>query len=169
MHLQNLISNYSLYNWWANNKIANWLASQNSQLLSEHVSSSFATIDFTLQHMLQTEIFWTAFISGNALKNFKWSIFENKSATILTELVAHSVIMKNIFSSYNETKLAEKLILEQPWAKNNLCRYEYMMHVINHSTYHRGQIITMARTLGITDNIPGTDYNLFFCDTSIHQ
>jgi len=38
------------------------------------------------------------------------------------------------------------------------------MHVINHGTYHRGQIITMARSLGVTHGIPKTDYNLYLSE-----
>jgi hypothetical protein len=33
-------------------------------------------------------------------------------------------------------------------------RYEFILHVINHSTHHRGQIVTMCRRLGAVDNIP---------------
>jgi len=33
-------------------------------------------------------------------------------------------------------------------------------HCINHGTYHRGQIITIARNIGITDP-PTTDYNYY--------
>jgi uncharacterized damage-inducible protein DinB len=34
------------------------------------------------------------------------------------------------------------------------------MQVMNHSTYHRGQIITIGRNLGFTD-APMTDYNFY--------
>jgi uncharacterized damage-inducible protein DinB len=34
------------------------------------------------------------------------------------------------------------------------------MHCMNHSTYHRGQIVTMGRNLGFTD-APMTDYNFY--------
>ncbi len=36
-------------------------------------------------------------------------------------------------------------------------RYEIIHHGLNHSTYHRGQIVTIARNLGITDPLP-TDF-----------
>ncbi len=38
--------------------------------------------------------------------------------------------------------------------------YETVMHVINHSTYHRGQLVTMMRTLGVK-TIPQTDFSVF--------
>ena len=34
--------------------------------------------------------------------------------------------------------------------------YEMLMHLFNHQTYHRGQLITMLRQTGET-NIPNTD------------
>jgi uncharacterized damage-inducible protein DinB len=35
-------------------------------------------------------------------------------------------------------------------------RFEVLLHVYNHSTYHRGQCITMARAVGL-DLVPATD------------
>lgn len=35
--------------------------------------------------------------------------------------------------------------------------YEVLLHVFNHGTYHRGQIVTMLRALGVT-KIPQTDF-----------
>lgn len=69
--------------------------------------------------------------------------------------------MHTRFSVFTEAELITPLQLIMPWAKNNLSRYEYMMHVINHSTYHRGQIITMARAVGMGLGVPNTDYNIF--------
>lgn len=40
-------------------------------------------------------------------------------------------------------------------------KYDFMMHVINHNTYHRGQIVTIARMLGVFENIPNTDYEAY--------
>ena len=36
-------------------------------------------------------------------------------------------------------------------------RSKMIHHCMNHSTYHRGQIVTMARNFGLTDT-PSTDY-----------
>ncbi len=37
---------------------------------------------------------------------------------------------------------------------------QYGLHVFNHSTYHRGQIVTIGRGLGYKD-APMTDYNFY--------
>ena len=39
----------------------------------------------------------------------------------------------------------------------------YIVHIINHGSFHRGQIVTMARTLGVSEGIVNTDYNIFNC------
>jgi uncharacterized damage-inducible protein DinB len=41
-------------------------------------------------------------------------------------------------------------------------RWQIVLHAVNHSTFHRGQIITMLRSLGVTP--PATDLT-FYCLT----
>ncbi len=35
--------------------------------------------------------------------------------------------------------------------------FQMLLHVFNHGTYHRGQLVTMLRQLGV-ENIPATDF-----------
>ncbi len=69
--------------------------------------------------------------------------------------------METDFGAFEETDLLTELHLDTPWAKNRLPRYEYIVHVVNHSSFHRGQLVTMARQLGIDKDIPNTDYNIY--------
>lgn len=39
-----------------------------------------------------------------------------------------------------------------------------MLHVVNHSSYHRGQVVTLLRQLGQTP--PSTDFTLYLLETS---
>jgi uncharacterized damage-inducible protein DinB len=116
--------------------------------------------------MLRAKEFWLAFISDQDVSNFKWTVKDETLESIFSQVIDSSHKMKIKFSSFSEDELIQVLHLTRSWGKNDLCRYEYIMHVINHSTYHRGQIITMARTLGITNGIPGTDYNFFHLPVS---
>jgi uncharacterized damage-inducible protein DinB len=43
-------------------------------------------------------------------------------------------------------------------------QYEMLAHVFNHNTYHRGQLITMLRQVGVTD-LPQTDLIFFYRQT----
>ncbi len=161
MSQSKLIANYSSYNEWANHKLLRWLKELDKNLLYTKTPSSFNTIDYTLQHILRTQNFWLSFISEHDVSNFNWAVRENEIDAIIEELIISSTQMKDKFSSYTGEELINMLHLNMPWANNKLSRYEYIMHVINHSTYHRGQIITMARCLGITEGIVNMDYNMF--------
>lgn len=163
MALTALIQNYTSFNTWANQQFAEWLKKHPVELLTTEVKSSFSTIDFTLQHMLRTQRFWLLFIEERSIQRFNWAVRENAATVILDELTSQSVEMEMAFKKFSADELEKKLVLQTPWAKNSLSRFEYIMHVINHGTFHRGQIVTMARTLGITQGIPATDYNIFRC------
>lgn len=163
MSLVKLISNYTNFNEWANHNIVDWLNPLDKSLLYQKTPSSFNSIDYTLQHLLRAQNFWTLFITEKDFSKFNWAAREGEVQTILSELLVSCYQMKIDFGNFTDEELNHVLHLKTKWAKNNLARYEYIVHVINHSTYHRGQIITMARSLGITENVPNTDYNMFNC------
>jgi uncharacterized damage-inducible protein DinB len=161
MSLHKLITNYTDYNSWANNRITEWLNSLNSDLLYQKTPSSYDTITATIKHMYQAQNFWLDFISEKDINTFSWRLDETDVAVIFEMLHNKTQEMQVQFKQFSDTDLIKILSLQTRWAKNSLCRYEYILHVINHSTYHRGQIITMARCLGITEGILNTDYNMF--------
>lgn len=161
MSLSKLMSNYAAYNAWANERMVNWLRTLDTDILYKQTPSSFPSIDLTLQHILRAQKFWFTFISGADTSNFNWGVRENEVEKILDELIEVSDKMKQGFGNFTEVQLQEVLHLQMKWANNNLPRYEYMQHVLNHSAYHRGQIVTMARTLGIEKGIMNMDYNMF--------
>jgi uncharacterized damage-inducible protein DinB len=137
------------------------------KILTQTLPSSFTSIDYTVQHILRLQKFWHLFIIQKDTTILNWAVRENESTIILKELIDQSVEMETDFKKFAELDLVEIIHLDMPWAKNSLSRYEYILHTVNHSTYHRGQIITMARNVGISDNIPNTDYNIFNCEKNM--
>lgn len=161
MSVKQLISDYAAFNEWANERIVTWLRRHDAELLYTESPSSFKRIDLTLQHMLRPQQFWLAFISEREHSHGKWSSKKGEGETYMRELLSVSTDMKVKFSAYSEADLKKKLHLDMPWARNSLSRYEYMLHVVNHSTFHRGQLITMGRCLGMARGIVNTDYNIY--------
>ena len=161
MSLVKLITNYAAFNEWANHKVAGWLDQLDHELLYKETPSSYSTIDYTVQHILRTQRFWLLFIGEQDTTGFDWAVRERDAKNVLRELKQVSTEMNVEFSRYAEDDLLKILHFDMPWAKNDLNRYDYILHIINHSTFHRGQIVTMARAIGITDGIVNTDYNMF--------
>lgn len=163
MSFKQFIQNYTAYNEWANHQIADWLLLQNPLTLITQVESSYTSIDYTVQHILRAQKFWTLFIQNENTHNFEWLVYEDAAIEMIHEWKAQSSNMRETIEKFNEFELMQQLTLNMPWAKNKRSRYDYIVHVINHSTYHRGQISSIARQLGVNKGIPATDYNIFNC------
>ena len=161
MSLSALISNYISFNAWANERIVTWLRTVDQNLLYQNTPSSYTSLDYTMQHILRTQRYWLAFISSEDTSQLNWAVREGEADNIMAELIDVSEEMKRRFSRFTEGDLLEVLHLRSPWAQNDLPRYEYIMHIVNHGTFHRGQIITIARSIGITEGVVNTDYNFF--------
>lgn len=159
--MKNFILKYLQYNAWANQKICQWLKTIPDEMLLQKVESSFPSIDATAQHMIRTECFWLEFVLQKNYTSFDWSYRQANTEATLKNLPGTSTNWAKAISSLSEEALSEILELNMPWAKNKVARHEYIVHVVNHSTFHRGQLITIARQIGIRENIPNTDYNIF--------
>ncbi len=161
MSLVKFTNNYTRFNSWANIEIIQWLQQVDTVLLYQETPSSFKSLDFTLQHILRAQKFWLAFITEKDTTNFNWSVRHNEVENILRELGEVSIQIQEQFAAFTDAQLNDMLELNAEWMQNSLSRYEYIVHVVNHSSFHRGQLITMAHTIGITEGIVNTDYNYF--------
>ncbi len=157
MGLQKLRNNYADYNLWANKTLIDWLESKPAELLNKEVLSSFPSIIKSLAHLWDTERFWLLVLQG---ANPEWRNFEGTNEEVESGLLKESECFSRYVHSLTEAELLEDCMLDTPWAKGKLPRYEFIQHCFNHASYHRGQIITIGRNVGLTD-APNTDYNYY--------
>lgn len=159
MNLVKVISGYILYNHWANVMMTQWLKNQDKHILYTETPSSFSSIDLTMQHMNHAQLFWLAVINEEDVHAAKQNeiIRSGVADAVMQDLLAGSQQMINKFTAFSESELLKQLSTESMIQ----CRYEYIMHAINHNTHHRGQIITMIRCLGIVNNLPALDYDVY--------
>lgn len=147
------------YNLWANKRIVSALLKLKPEKLDMEIASSFNTIRKTAYHSWGAEFVWLQRMQlvenwiyvGNdlhvPLKEAceKWlQTGENLKAFIQKQFDDTS--FEHVFQYYD----SEKVSFKQPVGLT-------LIHVFNHATYHRGQIITMLRQAGET-KIPYTDF-----------
>ena len=159
MSLKKLISSYTRYNHWANEKITQWLKTLETNILYKETPSSFPSIDLTLQHMNHAQNFWRPIITETYVTRPDETIRANAADSVIKDLLAGSQEMLNKFSAYSEEELRKQI--KHPDIDMLRDRYEYILHGIKHNSYHRGQIITMSRCLGVVNDIPALDYEVF--------
>jgi uncharacterized damage-inducible protein DinB len=155
MPFPNPIPRLLQYNLWANTRLTSWLLTLPRATLYQSTGSSFGTIDRTIQHILSGEVYWHNILLNGKIETFHQALRENEVEQVISDLVASSKRLLNDLSAMDEAQLIEPIQASD----SKQSRYEYILHVANHGSYHRGQIVTMCRALGITGEVPVTDYD----------
>ena len=156
-----LLQQYAAYNIWANQRIFDCINNLADDQINREIPSSFSSIYKTVLHMWVAEDAWWQRIklaeqivpTGD---NFKGSFSELKN-----KINQQSATWQDWVDGATETQLAHVFAYQN--SKKELFKqpvYEMLVHLFNHGTYHRGQIVTLLRQLGV-DKIPPTDFIVF--------
>lgn len=142
------------YNLWADRVLCARLDQLNDEQLDHEVKSSFSSIRKTLGHMFDAERIWLSRLDGRSLKDWPSHQIEKFGSR---DLLKESETAFDYVISLNEQDLNMICTYSNSNGKifNNVVE-EILMHLFNHATYHRGQIISMLRSLGEKD-LPSTD------------
>ena len=165
MSIKKLISSYAAYNLSANQQFVKWLNNQSEEQLQKDVQSSFNGILQTLNHIWAIEEMWCTNLFKNTDAVNRYGIKDLKPKEVFEGLLNRSSIIAEKVNQLTEEELSEKVHIKTPWFEANLTLVEYLQHLFNHCTYHRGQIVTIAHNLDFTE-IPSTDFLFFSIMTS---
>ncbi len=160
MSIHTLSSDFANYNQWANQTLIAFLGTKPTELMGKEIPSSYASILKTLNHIWSVEAYWYAQIAEVNEFEQRWEVQNLVAEEIFEGLLNRSRILAEKIASYTEAELLKPIKVESPWFNSTQPRYKYLLHLVNHSTYHRGQLVTIGRNLGFTD-APMTDYNFY--------
>jgi uncharacterized damage-inducible protein DinB len=159
MTLATLIGNYARYNAWANETLVEWLKTKPAGTMDAEVASSFPSIKRTLIHIWDTERYWLSVVRQTPPVTLPDAL-GLLMAEVFSGVVATSGRLARYVDTLSPEALQEACEFTTPWVQGIRPKAEFIHHALNHSTYHRGQIITIGRNLGFTD-APMTDYNFY--------
>jgi uncharacterized damage-inducible protein DinB len=165
MSTKKLISSYAAYNLNANQQFVKWLNNQLEEQLQKDVPSSFNGVLQTLNHIWAIEEMWCADLFKNTDAVNRYGVQDLKPKEVFEGLLNRSSIIAEKVSQLTEEELSENVHIKTPWFEANLKLVEYLQHLFNHGTYHRGQIVTIAHNLGFTE-MPSTDFLFYSLMTS---
>jgi uncharacterized damage-inducible protein DinB len=144
------------YNSWANNIVFNWLTEITEAQWNQPIVSSFESIAATALHIASAEKAW---LERFEQKPFTWlaSSFIGSKEGLLEIWKKASIDLKSFVDKFDEKDLEQTLTFKRlNGEENTMPFYQMFAHVFNHSTYHRGQLVTMLRQVGFT-NVGSTD------------
>lgn len=167
--MKELIERYAEYNLWVNVRLVNFLKDQPEEIIDREIISSFPSIRRTLLHIWDAEAIWLSRLKNVSPAAFPSKTFNGSWEDILGNVVANSA------QFFDFVKNADEDFLQKPFEYSDLSGNihrqqpaDMIQHCMNHSTFHRGQIITMCRQSGLTA-LPRTDYIIFVREKSNAQ
>jgi len=136
------------YNEWANKKLLEAVNHLEAEELSRDLSSSYKSIRDTLVHIIGAEELWLSRWTGEQGR----TLLNSDDFLTYTSLSIRWEALRNQMDSFLMS-LSEVDLVEEISYKNlkgisySLELWKQMLHVTNHSSYHRGQVATMLRQL----------------------
>lgn len=164
--MKQLLENYTSYNLWANQRITEMLL-ENKSSADKEIKSSFPTLKKTLCHIWGAEELWQMRLKGTSLPYIPGFDFSGSLEEAIDKSLAVSSSFKDLIAQSDEAYL-QTLSSYTDTRRNTHTQphWEMIMHCMNHSTYHRGQIVTMLREVGAT-KIMSTDMSVYFREAKI--
>jgi uncharacterized damage-inducible protein DinB len=149
------------YNAWAAHRVLDAAAALTREQFVATIPSSFPSIRDTLVHVLWAEWIWLERWNGRSPK----TVFDPHDFPDATALRARWADLEEKQRAFLGSLTEELLATVIRYVNRHGETWEYelwkqMLHVVNHSSYHRGQVITMLRQLGAPP--PTTDFLVFY-------
>ncbi len=157
-NMKGLLVQMAAYNTWANQRILELMLALSEEKQRQELPSSFKSLFDTVLHMWNAESIWWQRLQLqerilSPAENFKGSFIDLSSGLLQQNYQwqdwldhATEAALEHVFQ-YQNTKKEQ---FKQPV-------YQMILHVFNHGTYHRGQLINMLRQLG-AEKLPQTDF-----------
>jgi uncharacterized damage-inducible protein DinB len=162
---QQEIRHLAAYSAWASNRVFDALAPIPGEDLMRDLKSSHKSIHGTLVHMVSAERIWLARVQGAGEAPILEGTDVPALASLRTVWEQVGYDMARFLGGITDKKLQESVTARSPKGETYSHTIgQVISHVVDHSTYHRGQVITLMRQLGVVP--PNTGMITFFRETS---
>ena len=159
--MKQLLVSFTHYEYWANERLLQVIMELTEEQQQQEIISSFPSVHKTFLHIWDASTIW-------------WQRLQKAEEIIVPSLSFHPSLedvekgllnqnrdwiawVKDVSEEELESILPYKSMKGDSYAQPVK---EIVLHLNNHGTYHRGQLVTMLRQLGVT-KIPQVDYILF--------
>ncbi len=156
--MKEIYTRYTQYNLWANRRLAETFATAPETDFNATIISSFPSVRTTFLHIWDAEFCWLSRLQGVSPAAFPSKTFEGDTKAVLATVLKTSEDFANCVAA-QAPDFFEKYIdfVTLSYGPSGQQAFEMIHHCMNHSTFHRGQLITMGRQLGIK-GFPPTDF-----------
>ena len=152
-----MLAQYAAYNHWANNRLIEVINNLTDEQIDREIISSFTSIKKTILHLWDVENIWWQRMKLVEVQVWQSDNYNGSLMELNNHLLAQSKQWKEWIDLATEAALEHEFIYKN--SKKDQFKqpvYEMLLHLFNHQSYHRGQLVTMLRQVDDKD-IPNTD------------
>ncbi|CAN5422741.1 damage-inducible protein DinB [soil metagenome] len=156
--MKQIFTQCAAYNLWANTQFAEVINGITPSYFDREIESSFPSIRKTINHIRSAEYIWLQRMQANSLTEWPGINLAERPKEVAAAWVKGSEILAIQIERLKDADF------EKYYPYSDMKGIEHkdllstmLMQVFTHSTFHRGQLVTLFRQSGIT-NIPRTDY-----------
>jgi uncharacterized damage-inducible protein DinB len=159
--MKQLLTSYTRYEKWANQQLLDVVLTLSAEQQEQEIASSFSSIRKTCLHVWDASaIWWQRLQQTDAIH------IPSKQAYTSMKEITEGLLRQNdqwiqwIEHSTDaalEHNLAFKTMKGDPFVQPVK---DIVLHLNNHGTYHRGQLVTLLRQAGV-EQLPQTDFILY--------
>ncbi len=153
------------FNAWASNTMFDAIEAMPEADVFKDLKTSHGSIHNTMVHLVGAEQIWLSRWNGTPASNY---LNAADVPTLRAVRDVWSTVGKDsarFVAALTDSKLLERFEMKTLKGEGSKQIYwQAMLHVIDHSTYHRGQVVAMMRQLGVVP--PSTGMIRFFRETA---
>lgn len=156
--MKELLRQLAAYNIWANQKLFETILALPEEKQKAELPSSFKSIYTTVLHMWSAESIWWQRMKLQERISIPFESFNGSMQDLVNELLQQNRLWIEWINDASDAAL-EHVFQYQNSKKEQFKQpvYQMLLHVFNHGTYHRGQLVNMLRQSGV-EKIPQTDF-----------
>ena len=151
------------FNNWADNKVMEWLQQINDDQWMQVIVSSFSSLRQTAIHIVSAEKYWVDHWEQTPEPTFLSAQFNGTKEELIKIWNKSSADLKTVVNGFPEENYSQTISFKYPGNGRigQMSFWQTVVHVINHSTYHRGQLVTLLRQTGFV-NLSSLDMANYF-------
>ena len=156
--MKELLLQYSTYHIWANQLMLDAVNQLPEEKQKQTVISSFNSLYKTLLHMWDADSIWWQRIKLQERIVHPSTDFKGSTKELGNNLLSQDKLWNEWISNAQEHMFQH--VFQYQNSKREQFKqpvFQMLLHLFNHGTYHRGQLVTILRQLGL-EKIPNTDF-----------
>lgn len=139
------------FNHWADTLVIGWLQQLNDEQWLQVNASSFSSVAQTTLHIASAEKVWIDFWQQAPEPVYLSSQFNGTRQALIDIYTTASAGLKDFVLQSPAEHLLSPITFRYPRGGEAAMEFwQTIAHVVNHTTYHRGQLVTLLRQVGFS-------------------